>query len=159
MILPSDVSVKLISQSKNRGLLEVSPLPTGFGHTLGNSLRRILLSQIKGAAVTQVKIKGVSHKFSNVPGVKQDVLELTLRLKQIRLKIFGDQTVVLQISKQGPGEVTAADIKTGGDCEVINRTWLSRICPTKMLNWRWRYWPHQVMVTQCVTGRNQINLE
>ncbi|PIS20762.1 DNA-directed RNA polymerase subunit alpha [candidate division WWE3 bacterium CG08_land_8_20_14_0_20_43_13] len=121
MILPSDVSVKLISQSKNRGLLEVSPLPTGFGHTLGNSLRRILLSQIKGAAVTQVKIKGVSHKFSNVPGVKQDVLELTLRLKQIRLKIFGDQTVVLQISKQGPGEVTAADIKTGGDCEVINK--------------------------------------
>lgn len=121
MIVPADINVSVIKQTESKGQIEISPLPSGFGNTLGNTLRRVLLSQIKGAAVTQLKIKGVSHKFSTIPGVKQDTLEITLRLKQVRLRIFGEDPVVLQINKQGPCQVTAGDIVTGGNCEIINK--------------------------------------
>jgi len=121
MIVPSDVNVAVVSQDGTHGVLEVIPLQTGFGHTLGNSLRRVLLSQIKGAAVAQVKINGVSHKFSAKAGLEEDILELTLNLKKIRVRLFGDDPVVLQLRKSGSGKVLAGDIQTSGLCEIINK--------------------------------------
>src|SRR5213076_1529734 len=88
------------------------PLPPGYGTTLGNSLRRVLLSSLPGAAITAARIRGVSHEFSTIPGVKEDVVEIVLNLKNVRLRSFANEPVTLTPEKTGPGEVTAADIQT-----------------------------------------------
>lgn len=103
------------------GKFVVEPLERGYGITLGNSLRRILLSSLPGAAVTSVKIDGVLHEFSTVPGVKEDVVEIILNLKELALKINGDGPRTIYIDNRGESEVTAADIKTEGDVEIINK--------------------------------------
>lgn len=98
----------------------VEPLHRGYGMTLGNSLRRVLLSSIAGAAVTAFKIEGVTHEFTTVPGVKEDVVEIMLRLKQIRFKVFSEEPVILRLSKKGKGPVKAGDIGKNADVEVVN---------------------------------------
>ncbi|HEX9679067.1 MAG TPA: DNA-directed RNA polymerase subunit alpha [Candidatus Saccharimonadales bacterium] len=98
----------------------VEPLHRGYGMTLGNSLRRVLLSSIGGAAVTAFKIEGVSHEFTTVPGIKEDVVDIMLKLKQVRLKIFSDEPQTLRLTKKGKGAVTAGDIKVNADVEVVN---------------------------------------
>src|SRR5690606_22202260 len=96
------------------------PLHTGYGMTLGNSLRRVLLSSIAGAAVTSFKIEGVTHEFTAVPGVKEDAVDIMLNLKGIRFRVFGDDTHNLRIVKSGKGIVKAGDIETNADVEVVN---------------------------------------
>jgi DNA-directed RNA polymerase subunit alpha len=98
----------------------ISPLEPGFGHTLGNSLRRTLLSSIPGAAVTQVRFDEALHEFDTIPGVKEDVTDLILNLKDLVLRCYADEPVTLRLDKRGPGEVTAADIQTTADVEILN---------------------------------------
>jgi len=98
----------------------IAPLEPGFGHTLGNSLRRTLLSSIPGAAVTQVRFDEALHEFDVIPGVKEDVTDLILNIKDLVLRCSADEPVTLRLDKRGPGEVTAADIQTTSDVEVLN---------------------------------------
>jgi len=104
----------------NRGSFTIEPLDRGFGYTFGNSLRRVLLSSLAGAAVTSVRIEGVAHEFSTIPGVKEDVVQLVLNLKQIRLRSFSNEPVTLTLEKTGPGDATAADIMTTSEVEIVN---------------------------------------
>ena len=96
------------------------PLERGYGLTLGNALRRVLLSSLQGAAVTAMQIDGVLHEFSSIPGVREDVTDLVLNVKEIALKMEGEGPKRLSLSRQGPGAVTAADIKVSGDIEILN---------------------------------------
>lgn len=116
--VPSIVSVD--DHGANIATFTVEPLHTGYGMTLGNSLRRVLLSSIAGAAVTSFKIEGVSHEFTTVKGVKEDVVDIMLNLKGVRFRIFGDDEQALRIIKKGKGAVTAKDIQTNADVEIVN---------------------------------------
>ena len=106
--------------SENRSRFSIEPLEPGFGYTLGNSLRRTLLSSIPGAAVTSIRIDGVLHEFSTVPGVKEDVTEIILNIKQLVVSSENDEPVVMYLRKQGAGEVSAADIVPPAGVEVHN---------------------------------------
>lgn len=108
------------SEEKSYGRFVVEPLERGYGITLGNSLRRILLSSLPGAAVTSVKIDGVLHEFSTIPGVKEDVTDVILNLKGLCLKMYTDEERMLRIEARDEGEVTAADILTDADVEILN---------------------------------------
>lgn len=112
--------VQVEQENGNTALIAFEPLEQGYGHTLGNSLRRTLLNSLMGAAITSVKISGVSHQFATVPGVIEDVIEIILNLKRVRIKVYGDKPIHLSIRKDGEGEITAADIDTGGNGEVVN---------------------------------------
>ena len=111
-----------VSQSGNshEGNITVEPLAQGYGLTLGNSLRRVLLASLPGAAITQVKISGTKHEYSTIKGVKEDVVEILMNLKRVRLKLVGDKSAKLEIDAKGPGEVKAKNIKTGSDVEIVN---------------------------------------
>jgi DNA-directed RNA polymerase subunit alpha len=98
----------------------IEPLHAGYGQTLGNSLRRVLISSIEGGAVVAFRIEGTSHEFSTVPGVKEDVVDIMLNLKEVRLRVHSDQPVELRLEKKGAGPVLAGDIKTTADVEVVN---------------------------------------
>jgi DNA-directed RNA polymerase subunit alpha len=103
-----------------RGTFVAEPLPRGLGHTIGNSLRRVMLSGLTGAAVTKIRVEGVSHEFSTVPGVKEDVVDIILNIKGLKFKLERDEPIELQIQKDGPGEVTAADIEVKADVEIVD---------------------------------------
>lgn len=115
---PGVVSVE--EHSASSATFAVEPLHTGYGMTLGNSLRRVLLSSIAGAAVTSFKVEGASHEFTTVPGVKEDVVDIMLALKGIRFRVFGNDVQNLRIVKKGKGAVTAKDIQLNADVEVVN---------------------------------------
>ncbi len=105
----------------NKGVFVVEPLDRGFGHTFGNSLRRVLLSSLEGAAVTDVKIEGVSHEFSTVPGVKEDVTDIVLNLKKMVCRLHGEAgQVEVRLAKSGPGAATAGDIEAPSELEIVN---------------------------------------
>lgn len=108
------------NEDPNYGKFVVEPLERGYGTTLGNSLRRILLSSLPGVAVTSVKIDGILHEFSTIPGVKEDVTEIILNLKKLAIKLNGDSTKKVLINAIGPKEVTAADIIGDSDLEICN---------------------------------------
>lgn len=112
--------VKVESENGNTYVLAFEPLEQGYGHTLGNSLRRCLLTSIEGAALTSVKIAGVAHQFSTMPGVVEDVIQIILNLKKVRVKIYGDKPIRLTLQKNGQGEVKAADIDAQGLGEIVN---------------------------------------
>lgn len=99
----------------------VEPLHTGYGMTLGNSLRRVLLSSIEGAAITAFRVEGVTHEFTTIPGVKEDVVDIMLNVKTIRMRCASDAPVEISLEKKGAGEVTAADLKLTADVEVVNK--------------------------------------
>ena len=103
------------------GRFVIEPLERGFGHTLGNSLRRVLINSLPGAAVTSVNIDGVQHEFSTVPGVKEDVTEIILNLKNLSVKLYSDQVKMVEVNAVGPCEVTAGDIKADDEVEIINK--------------------------------------
>lgn len=105
----------------NSASFVIEPLQAGYGNTLGNSLRRVLLSSIRGAAIVAFKIEGASHEFTTVAGVKEDVVDIMLNLKNVRLKVETDEPIELRIEKKGAGTITAADIKVTADVEVINK--------------------------------------
>jgi len=104
----------------NEGVISIGPLFPGYGMTLGNALRRVLLSSLPGAAVTGVKVKGASHEFMALPHIKEDVLEIMLNLKQLRLKVFTDEEVRLEIKAKGKKVVTAKDIVKNSQVEIMN---------------------------------------
>ncbi len=105
----------------HRGIFVIEPLDRGFGHTFGNSLRRVLLSSLEGAAVTAVKIEGISHEFATVPGVKEDITDIILNLKGLICLLHGESPEVeVRIVKKGAGKVTAADIEAPADLEILN---------------------------------------
>jgi DNA-directed RNA polymerase subunit alpha len=106
--------------ANNTGLFTLSPLPSGFGHTLGNALRRVLLSSIPGAGITAVRVKGATHEYSTLPGVRDTILDIILNLKQVRFKKHSSEMEVVSLSKKGEGPVLASDIKTSSDVEVLN---------------------------------------
>ncbi len=118
--LSETVKIKKVSETDKAGVFEIEGLFTGYGLTLGNALRRVLLSSLPGAAITQVKIKGVSHEFSTISGIMEDVVEVVLNLKRIRFKFFADEPQVLILKEKGDKKVTAADIKTNAQVEVVN---------------------------------------
>lgn len=99
----------------------VEPLHTGYGMTLGNSLRRVLLSSIAGSAIVAFRVEGASHEFTTVPGVKEDVVDIMLNLKNVRIQSHQDEPIELRIEKKGAGVVTASDIKVTNDVEIINK--------------------------------------
>src|SRR5699024_10814927 len=108
------------SEDATFGKFVVEPLERGYGTTIGNSLRRILLSSLPGAAVTSVQIDGVLHEFSTIDGVEEDVTTIVLNLKQLALKIYSDEVKTLELDVQGEGVVTAADLTFDSDVEVLN---------------------------------------
>src|ERR687892_437709 len=106
---------------EQRGRFSIEPLDRGFGYTFGNSLRRVLLSSLEGAAVTSVKIEGVAHEFTTLPGVKEDVTDIILRLKNMIVRLHGESPEIeVYIAKKGSGPVTAADIEAPADLEILN---------------------------------------
>ncbi|MDP4620708.1 MAG: DNA-directed RNA polymerase subunit alpha [Thermoleophilia bacterium] len=108
-------------QSDTLGLVEVEPLDRGFGHTFGNSLRRVLLSSLEGASVTSVKIDGVQHEFTTVKGVREDVTDIILNLRGLVCRLVGEaDEIEVELSRQGPGTVTAGDIACPSDLEILN---------------------------------------
>ena len=98
----------------------IEPLHAGYGNTLGNSLRRVLLSSIQGAAIVAFRIEGATHEFTTVAGVKEDVVDIMLNLKNVRLKVHSDEAIELRLEKKGAGVITAGDIKTSADVEIVN---------------------------------------
>jgi len=119
IFLPSKIELKE-GENSNEGVLIVEPLYHGYGTTIGNALRRVLLSSLPGAAVTTLKIKGAQHEFSTINGIYEDILQIVLNLKQLRLKLFTDEPVVLKLTKKGIGDVLAKDITKDSNVEIIN---------------------------------------
>ena len=112
--------LEIVSSSPTKAVIVAEPLERGFGLTLGNALRRVLLSSLQGAAVMAVQIDGVLHEFSSIPGVREDVTDIVLNIKEIALAMQSDTPKRMVIRKEGPGTVTAADIQTVGDIEILN---------------------------------------
>ena len=118
--LPSQVTCDRPTLTEQYGKFVAEPFERGFGNTVGNSLRRILLSSLEGSAVTQIKLHGAQHEFASIPGVVEDITDIVLNVKALVVKNNGDQTRVIRIEKSTSGTVTGADIDTGGIVEVIN---------------------------------------
>ncbi len=121
-IQPSDVKIKKEREEGNKGTYVIEPLPQGYANTLGNSLRRVLLSSLPGASLSQVKFAGVPHQFTAIKGVKEDVVDLCLNLKKVRIKLHTDNPVVLKLSKVGPCAITAADFEVSSEANIINKS-------------------------------------
>ncbi len=120
MIDFKDITVKIKEEKENFGTYEISPLPRGYGNTLANSLRRILLSSLFGGAITQIKLEGIDHEYSTLPGVKEDVLEILMNLKSLNFKIETDEPQICKLSYKGEGVVKGSDLKLIGGVEVMN---------------------------------------
>ena len=118
IVLPS--KPRIVSEAEFIGSYEIDGLYPGYGHTLGNSLRRIILSSLPGSAVTAVKIAGIQHEFSVIPNIKEDAITILLNLKKVRLFVVGDEPVILSLKAKGIKNVTAGDIKLPGGVEVLN---------------------------------------
>ena len=118
---PNNLEVKSGNDAKRRATFVAEPLERGFGLTLGNALRRVLLSSLQGASITSIKIENVLHEFSSLAGVREDVTDIVLNIKQVALKMEGEGPKRLQLSATGPAEVTAGDIAVTGDIEVMNK--------------------------------------
>ncbi|MDQ5901503.1 MAG: DNA-directed polymerase subunit alpha [Patescibacteria group bacterium] len=117
IILPS--KPRLVKEEGNKGVYEIDNLYPGYGHTLGNSLRRIILSSLPGASITSIKISGADHEFAVLDGVKEDVINIILNLKKVRFRLLTDEVQTLTLKVKGPKEVYASDIKSAGQVEVL----------------------------------------
>jgi DNA-directed RNA polymerase subunit alpha len=120
LIKPNKLDIEAGGGSSRRASIVAEPLERGYGLTLGNALRRVLLSSLQGAAVTAMQIEGVLHEFSSIPGVREDITDFVLNVKEIAVRMEGEGPKRLALSKQGPGAVTAGDIVVSGDIEVLN---------------------------------------
>ncbi len=118
IIMPS--KPRIVLEEGNKGVFEIDGLYPGYGHTLGNSLRRIILSSLPGASVTSIKIDGISHEFSTMEGIKEDVIVMILNIKKLRFKMASDEPQTVSISVKGPKIVTGKDVKTSGQVEILN---------------------------------------
>src|SRR3990167_8541161 len=117
----SQITVSTEKETQDFGKFTVEPLDQGYGHTIGNSLRRVLLTSLSGAAITQVKISGIRHQFTSMAGMSEDIVELILNLKKVRLIIPSDKPVKLTLDVKGPKEVKAKDIVASAGVEIINK--------------------------------------
>jgi len=117
MVDTNKFKITTVKSQKGYGKFELTPLLGGLGHTLGNSLRRVLFITVPGAAITKIKVKGATHLFTALPGVKEDLVEISLNLKKIKFNYEGDQPINLKLDKKGSGPVTAADIKCPDTCQ------------------------------------------
>lgn len=117
--LSDTVTIKKVSETDTEGIFEIEGLYTGYGITVGNAVRRVLLSSLPGAAITQIKIQGVGHEFTTIPGVVEDVVEMMLNLKQVRFRIHTDEPQILTLKVRGEKKVSAADIKTNAQVDLI----------------------------------------
>ena len=113
--------VKIVKKENNQAIFEIEPLYPGYGITIGNALRRVLLSSLEGAAVTQVKIKGVAHEFSTIPGVLEDVITILLNIKQLRFRLFGSEPQKATLKVKGEKEVTGTDFVLPPQVELVNK--------------------------------------
>lgn len=120
-MIPLPLKPKVIKKEKNKATFEIEALYPGYGVTIGNSLRRVLLSSLEGAAVTQMKIKGVSHEFSTIPGVLEDVITIMLNLKQLRFRIFTEEPQRTKLIVRGEKEVKGSDFELPAQLELINK--------------------------------------
>ena len=118
----NNLKIVKTAQVGNKGTFVVEPLPQTFGATIGNSLRRVLMTSIKGSAATQMKIAGANHQFTTIEGVKEDIVEISLNIKQIRFKVHGDNPQIIVLEKKGKGPVTAADFTENSNIEVLNKS-------------------------------------
>lgn len=121
LAITSPQETKYTELAENHGKFEIPGCYPGYGTTLGNALRRVLLSSLEGAAAHSIKIQGVSHEFSTIPGVMEDVVQIVLNLKQVRFRLFSDEPVKVTVKSKGEGVITAGDIKTSSDVEVVNK--------------------------------------
>jgi len=112
---------EVIEEDDNSATFVIEPLHTGYGMTLGNSMRRVLLSSVSGAAVTAFSIDGVTHEFTTIKGVKEDVVDLMLNLKKLRFKVYSEEPQQLRLTKKGKGKITGKDIEENAEVEVVNK--------------------------------------
>jgi DNA-directed RNA polymerase subunit alpha len=119
-LMPKGIRIENPDNTPNYGKVIVEPLERGWGHTIGNALRRILLSSLQGAAVISVRIDGVSHEYTTIEGVTEDVTDVILNIKQLRLKLLSDNDTILRLDVSGEGEVKASDIEKNPDVEILN---------------------------------------
>lgn len=118
--LSETIKIKKVSETDTHGFFEIEGLYSGYGLTMGNALRRALFSSLPGAAITQIKIKGIKHEFSTIPGVKEDVVEIILNLKKIRFKFYADEPRAFTLKVKGEKKITAGDIEIDSSIEIIN---------------------------------------
>lgn len=121
ILLSSTINIKRVSEEFNKGVFEINGLFPGYGLTLGNALRRALFSSLPGAAVTYIKIKNAPHEFTTIPGVKEDVLEMSLNFKKLRFKTYTNEPQTLYLKVKGEKEVTAKDIEENSTIEIVNK--------------------------------------
>jgi DNA-directed RNA polymerase subunit alpha len=121
LIKPSKLDIQSSNEPARRATIVAEPLERGFGLTLGNALRRVLLSSLQGAAVTAVQIEGILHEFSSIPGVREDVTDIVLNVKALAIRLHGDGPKRIALKAIGPGEVRAGQIETGHDVEILNK--------------------------------------
>src|SRR5512146_2538095 len=120
LIKPTQLDVRPGNDPSRQATLIAEPLERGFGLTLGNALRRVLLSSLQGAAITSVQIDGVLHEFSSIPGVREDVTNIILNIKEIALRLHSDGIKRMVLKKEGPGQVKASDIEASSEVEILN---------------------------------------
>jgi len=120
LIKPTKLQIEGGTDSSRAATVTADPLERGFGLTLGNAIRRVLLSSLQGAAITSIQIEGVLHEFSSIPGVREDVTDIVLNLKSLGLRMHGEGSKRMSLNATGPGEVTAAQIETGADIEIMD---------------------------------------
>src|SRR6266478_9278546 len=120
LIKPGKLKIEAGHEVGKSATITAEPLERGFGLTLGNALRRVLLSSLQGAAVSSIQIEGVLHEFSSIPGVREDVTDIVLNIKALGLRLHGEGPKRIRLKANGPGEVTASMIETGADIEVMN---------------------------------------
>lgn len=119
-MIPSPQQPKIIREEQNLAVFEIEGLWPGYGHTIGNAMRRVLLSSLEGAVITTVKVEGVQHEFSTIPGVLEDLIEMSLNLKRVRFRLHGSGPYTATVTAKGERTITAADIKTPSQLEVVN---------------------------------------
>ena len=119
-VIHNPAMANIDEESKTVATFTIEPMHAGYGNTLGNSLRRVLLSSILGGAIVAFRVEGATHEFTTLPGVKEDVVDIMLNLKNVRIKVATDEPVELRLEKKGAGTVTAKDIKTTADVEIVN---------------------------------------
>ena len=120
LLMPKGIRIENPEKVPHYGRVIVEPLERGWGHTVGNALRRVLLSSLQGAAVISVKIDGVTHEYSTIDGVVEDVTDIVLAIKQLRVKLLADEDAILRLDVSGEGEVKASDIEKNPDVEILN---------------------------------------
>jgi len=120
----SSITLKKIDENGDKAVFEVGPLPKGYGFTLGNALRRVMLSSLKGTAISSVRINNLTHEFTTLPGVKQNVLDLVLKLKNVKVRMDDDAAVAITLTAKGVGKIKAGDLKVPKGVEIVNKKYV-----------------------------------